>query len=139
MIDSVCIPLFQRNTKPYKLSSCSRMNNRNNFNIICAEKRKAFYRYLDAFRRNKNAENRQNMITSRSEYKKAVEQFNFDCDQQNSRKLLNAKFKNAKDYWRLLKESVSKTKPKKLSATDFEAYFRAINNPDDHFFSQMMI
>ena len=134
VIDSVCIPLFQRNTKPHKSNSCSQMNNRNNFNIICAEKRKAFYRHLDAFRRNKNAENRQNMITSRSKYKKAVKQFNFDGDQQKSRKLLNAKFKNAKEYWRLLKESVSKTKPKKLSATDFEDYFRAINNPDDHFF-----
>ena len=91
MIDSVCIPLFQRNIKPYKLNSCSRV-------IICAEKRKAYYRYLDAFRRNKNAENRQNMITSRSKYKKVVKQFNFDRDQQKSRKLLNAKFKNAKDY-----------------------------------------
>ena len=86
LIDSVCIPWFQRNTKPHKSSSCSQMNNRNNFNIICAEKQKAFYRHLDAFRRNKTAENRQNMITSRSEYKKAVKQFYFDRDQQKHRK-----------------------------------------------------
>ena len=29
---------------------------------------------------------------------------------------------------------MSKTEPKKLSATDFDDYIRAINNPDDHFF-----
>ena len=38
VIDSVCITLIQRNTKPCKSSSCSQMNNRN---TLCAEKQRS--------------------------------------------------------------------------------------------------
>ena len=49
-------------------------------------------------------------------------------------KLLNAKYKNAKQYWKLLKESVTGPKCSNLSATDFANYFKSINNPNDLFF-----
>ena len=49
-------------------------------------------------------------------------------------KLISAKLKNAKEYWKLLKESVSQPKPKGLSANDFDNYFKSINNPEDPFF-----
>ena len=49
-------------------------------------------------------------------------------------KLISAKLKNAKEYWKLLKESVSQPKPKRLSANDFDNYFKSINNPEDPFF-----
>ena len=49
-------------------------------------------------------------------------------------KLLNAKFKDAKEYWKLLKESVVSPKPKNISVDLFDKYFKAINNPEDPFF-----
>ena len=74
------------------------------------------------------------MVRARTEYKNTVRKFNFEIDRQKSMKLINAKFKNAKEYWKLLKESVSQPKPKSLSANDFDNYFKSINNPEDPFF-----
>ena len=74
------------------------------------------------------------MVRARTEYKNTVRKFNFEIDRQKSMKLINAKFKNAKEYWKLLKESASQPKPKSLSANDFDNYFMSINNPEDPFF-----
>ena len=67
---------------------------------------------------------RQNIVRATTEYKNTVRKFNFEIDRQKSMKLFNAKFKNAKEYWKLLKESVSQPKPKSLSAKDFDNYFK---------------
>ena len=48
--------------------------------------------------------------------------------------LKNARFKNAKLYWNLLKESAG-VKPANIPLTVFEQYFKAINNPVDPFYS----
>ena len=75
------------------------------------------------------------MVRARTEYKNAVRIiYNFEKDRQKSIKLLNAKYKNAKQYWKLLKESVTGPKCSNLSATDFANYFKSINNPNDPFF-----
>ena len=97
------------------------------------EKRKHFYSKLNDFRKNKTEINRHNI--ARTEYKNAVRKYNFEKDRQKSINLLNAKYKNAKQYWKLLKESVIGPKCSNLSATDFAKYFRSINNPNDPFFS----
>ena len=74
------------------------------------------------------------MVKARTEYKNTVRKFNFQVDRKKSMKLINAKLKNAKEYWRLLKESVSQPKPKSLSAKDFDLYYKSVNNPEDPFF-----
>ena len=79
------------------------------------------------------------MVKARTEYKNSVRKFNFEIDRQKSKKLINAKVKNAKEYWKLLKASVSQPKPKSLSANDFDNYFKAINNPEDPFFFKLMM
>ena len=89
---------------------------------------------LNDFRKNKTDINRQNMVRARTEYKNAVRKYNFEKDRQKSIKLLNAKYKNAKQYWKLLKESVTGPKRTNLKATDFANYFKSINNPNDSFF-----
>ena len=105
------------------------------FNNICSEKRKLFYSKLNDFRKKIKLEiYRHNMVRARTEYKNAVRKYNFEKDRQKSIKLLNAKYKNAKQYWKLLKESVTGPKPSNLSATDFANYFKSINNPNDLFF-----
>ena len=60
------------------------------------------------------------MVSATTEYKNTVRKFNFEIDRQKSMNLINAKFKNAKEHWKLLKEYVSQPKPKSLSANDFD-------------------
>ena len=100
----------------------------------CSEKRKSFFQFLNIFRKDKSAANRKNMVKARTEYKNAVRKFTFERDRQKSFKLLNAKVKNAKDYWKLLKSSISQPKSKNISIDVFENYFRTVNNPEDRFF-----
>ena len=73
------------------------------------------------------------MVKSRTEYKNTVGKFNYERDKHRSVKLLNAKLKNAKVYWKLLKSSVVQPKPKDTSIVDFEDS-KAVNNHEDPFF-----
>ena len=73
------------------------------------------------------------MVKPRSVFKNTLRraQFKYNCHQTFKLKML--KYKNANDYWRLLKGTFcGKTPFIKLS--DFTKYFRAVNNPDDLFF-----
>ena len=47
---------------------------------------------------------------------------------------MKTKLSNAKEYWKLLKESVTQSKPTNLSVDHFDDYFKAINNPIDPLF-----
>ena len=50
--------------------------------------------------------------------------------------MIDAKYKNAKEYWKLLKDA-TKTHtrtPKGLSTNTFSEYFKSINNPESVFF-----
>ena len=42
--------------------------------------------------------------------------------------------KNAKLYWNILKSSAV-IKPGNIPLSSFEQYFKAVNNPDDHFYT----
>ena len=79
------------------------------------------------------------MVRTRTEYKNTVRKFNFEIDRQKSMKLINTKFKNAKEYWKLWKESVSQPKPKSLSANEFDNYLSQLTTLKIHFFNLMMI
>ena len=74
------------------------------------------------------------MVKSRSAYKQYNRRKRYQNNKKQTQKLENARFKNAKEYWKLLKGS-SHNKRNSLHVTHFEEYFRAINNPDSHFFS----
>ena len=74
------------------------------------------------------------MVKSRSEYKTTIRKARYDYDKKKTMRLENARFKNAKLYWNLLKESAG-VKPASTSLTVSEQYFKAINNPLDHFYS----
>jgi hypothetical protein len=67
-------------------------------------------------------------------YKNSVRNFNITRAQENTKSLISARFKNAKLYWKLLKEGVVTNKPTKISCDTFLKYFEAINNPSDVFF-----
>lgn len=89
---------------------------------------------MNDVRKDSTADNRQRMVKAQTEYKNTLRKFNFEQDRQKSLKLIQTKFNYAKEYWKLLKDSVMQTKPKNLSSSDFDNYFKSINNPDDPFF-----
>lgn len=47
---------------------------------------------------------------------------------------MSVRYKNARLYWNMLKE-VSGVKQSNISLPTFENYFKAINNPDNIFFT----
>ena len=62
--------------------------------------------------------------------------FNFNCDQ--TKKLIMLRYKNAKDYWKQFK-GVFCDKHPDIKISDFDNYFKALNNPDDPFLLPMKI
>ena len=76
------------------------------------------------------------MVRARSVYKNSVRSFNYEQDNIKTHKLLSARFSNAIEYWRMLKECNVPKGPKSISLYTFSEYFRAINNPDSLFFKQ---
>ena len=135
-LDKVCCPLFRKTIFQSNDTSKTfpKQNTVLNFDASCNDKRKDFYRKLNIFRHCKNDVNKQNLIKSRTEYRNTVRKYNFEQNRMKTAKLLNAKFKDAKEYWKLLKESVVSPKPKNISVDLFDKYFKAINNPEDPFF-----
>ena len=105
------------------------------FNEICREKRFYFYQMLNKYRENKNDESRINMTRARSEYKTEMRRARYIFDKKKTERWKNAKFKNARLYWNLLKEHAAGVKPANIPLTSFEKYFKAINNPLDPFYS----
>lgn len=89
---------------------------------------------MNGVRKDSTADNRQRMVKALTEIKNTLRKFHFEQDRQKSLKLIQTNFNNAKEYWKLLKDSVMQTKPKNLSSSDFDIYFKSINNPDDPFF-----
>ena len=51
----------------------------------------------------------------------------------NTKKLLTARYKNARLFWKMLKDA-SGVKQSNISLSTFERYFKAVNNPEDRFF-----
>ena len=58
----------------------------------------------------------------------------YEYDKEKTSRLINAKFKDAKLYWNMLKETVG-IKSANIPLSSFERYFKAINNPSDPFYT----
>ena len=135
IIDTVAAPLFkQRVHDDADGSSFTYKNDAPWFTELCHEKRFYFYDMLNKYRENKININRINMVKARSDYKTTLRKARYEYDKQKTLRFENARFKNAKLYWNLLKESAG-VKPANIPLTDFEQYFKAINNPVDPFYS----
>ena len=115
--------IFKENTKQ-----------QNWFDDSCHAKCSNFYNLLNIYRKNKNDENRHNMTHARTEYKGCIRKAKYAFDKLQTNKLENARLKNAKEYWKLLKRTCSQTKSKSLTSDIFADYFKAINDPNDLFF-----
>ena len=69
------------------------------------------------------------MVKARSDYKMTLHKARYTYDKEKTKRFEDAKFKNAKLYWNLLKESAG-IKPTNIPMTTF----KAIRNPLDPYY-----
>ena len=76
------------------------------------------------------------MVKARTEFKSEVRSHKLNQDRAKTKRLVDAKYKNAKEYWKLLKDAtnIDTNKTNSISADKFAEYFKAVNNPDDAFY-----
>ncbi|MCG8047974.1 MAG: reverse transcriptase family protein, partial [Candidatus Thiodiazotropha endolucinida] len=135
ILDSVCSPLFKKNVFiGEKMSeSCNKSENKW-FDNNCMAARVEFYRCLNIYRNDKNDNTCKNMTLARTAFKNTVRKAKYDYTKQQTNILEEAKSKNAKEYWKMLKNTSCPKRASGLSADNFYAYFKAINNQGGHFF-----
>ena len=106
------------------------------YNEECEYKKIAFLNLLNIYRGEKSDINRSNMVRARASYNAEVRNFKLEQDKAKTKRLVDAKYKNAKEYWKLLKDAanVNNSTSRNISSNQFAEYFKAINNPDDIFF-----
>ena len=123
-LDSVCEPLFEKKL-PCNIDN---IGNHSRTGLLlnedCENKKLNFLNRLNIYRHSKNDLNRIEMVRARTEYKRSVRIYRFECRKQKTRQLLNLKYKNAKSYWKLLKDSQNTDKSNSLTAQTFSKYFK---------------
>ena len=142
IIDEVSAPLFKKTFHNHDNFDSSESSNEPFsykkdapwFDDTCRDKRFYFHQMLNRYRENKNDDSRINMSKARSEYKTAIRKAKYSFDKKKTERLENARFKNARQYWNLLKKTAG-IKPSNIPLTSFEKYFKAINNPTEPFYS----
>ena len=125
-------PLFKKNIK----RNNSRLNTNKNewFDNECDDKRKIFHRNLRYYSKEKSDENRHNMTEARSNYKTCIRQKRALHNKNKTKQLEDFRFNNAREYWKMLKYASCGGNTTNISNNDFYTYFKAVNNPDSHFF-----
>ncbi|KAL4240483.1 hypothetical protein ACF0H5_001275 [Mactra antiquata] len=136
ILDKAASPFFKRNVTHSCRSDTYSDTRRENkwFTNECYEKRCLFYNTLNTYRKNKTETNRINMCRARSQYKNIIRHCKFTFDKEQTTKLSNARHKNAKLYWSMLKQCAGVSKSN-ISLSVFEQYFKSVNNPDSQFFT----
>ena len=89
---------------------------------------------LDKYRLSKSDVNRCGLVKARSEYKAILRKCRYEYDSEKTSRFVNAKYKDARLYWNLLKETAG-IKNTSVPLSSFEQYFRAVNNPADRFYN----
>ena len=130
VIDSVCKPLFEKNCK----FSVNTILNPSQYDDNCEIKRMNFFDKLNKYRNDKTDTNREEMVRARSCFKSSVKRFNIHCLKKKTDKLINTRYKDAKEYWKPLKQSQQNKPSKLLSADIFGRYFKAIYDPHRRFY-----
>ena len=74
------------------------------------------------------------MVKARSEYKVSLRKARYEYDKNKTDKFVHARYKNAKQYWNMLKKGAGIKKPN-IDLNIFEQYFKTVNNPDSRFYN----
>ena len=134
ILEESCGKLFKKNHSIKDKNYSSDNKFKPWYDLSCKEKQCYFYEMLHIFRNNKSNENRKKLTKARTDYKNIIRNKKREYDKYQTKKLEENRFKNAKDYWKLLKGSCTPNKSKSLNATHFAKYFKSINNPESVFF-----
>ena len=128
--------LFSKNTFSGTNEACTHVNTSQRpwFDDECQESRKLFYFELNNYRRNKTTENQSSLIRARANYKRILRLKRFYFEKAKTSKLMVSKHKNAKEYWKLLKQAANLKNKNSVSVDQFTEYFRSINDPNDRFY-----
>jgi len=133
IIDDVVSPICKRVTIDSDTQQRNTHIENRWFTTECYEKRQIFYKQLNMYRQDKNENNRIYMRKARSDYKACIRKCKYEYDKLKTSELIDARFKNAKLYWKLLKGCAG-VKKSTISLSVYEQYFKSVKNPDDSFF-----
>ena len=136
IIENAASPVYKETCKPPNISeqSCPNKQEAPWFDERCTEKKYYFMRMLDRYRLCKNDVNRIGLVKARSEYKAILRKCRYEYDCERTSRFVNARYKDARLYWNLLKESAG-IKSTSVPLSSFEQYFRAVNNPENRFYN----
>ena len=104
-IESCTKPLFSRTFRTKKSECVFNDNNLPWFDDNCRIKRQEFYFCLNFYREDRTDLNRINMVIARAIFKSALRKARFLFDSEQTRKLNELRYKNAKEYWKLLRNA----------------------------------
>ena len=96
--------------------------------------KKNFLKSRDKVNKSLSDFNLRNMSEARRNYKKLSRQKQYVFDQSETQKLLQAKTKNVKLYWKMLSGQKKSSKKCPISTGDMYNHFLKLNNPDSDFF-----
>ena len=137
IMDDICHPLFSKNlpvTRTENFGSETKKSSRPWFDDDCRQARSIFYKELNNYRRDRNSVNQGNLVKARSHFKRTIRQKRYIFEKEKTNKLIVVKHKNAKEYWKLLKQASNTSNKTSVSTKRFSEYFQAINNPNDRFY-----
>jgi hypothetical protein len=133
ILHSVTDNLFKKNIGKKNDKAITKKNNVW-FDDDCEVKRNDFMLFLNRYRNCKTDENRVLLVKARSDYKTALKSAKRKYNIDRTKTLETYRRTNAKLYWNMLKDA-SHVKAPNIPLSSFETYFKAVNNPDDHFFN----
>ena len=136
LMSNICDPLFSKKAFFQEKQSTPYTSTKHTpwFDDECDVLRKLFYDELSKFRQDKTIENQSNLVRARANYKRLIRQKRFNFDKDKTSKLLELKYKNAKEYWKLLKQAANLNNKNSISIDTFSEYFKSINDPNDRFY-----
>ena len=137
IVEHVSNPLFKKNVKNLnEAKNTVSVKSPDNawYTEDCHNSKLYFLQILEKYRKSNTDINRINMVSARSAYKTLIRKSKTEYDRNKTKTFTVAKYKNAKLYWSMLKESAN-IKSNDISLSTFEQYFKAVNNPNDHFFN----
>lgn len=137
LMEEACDPLFSKNffsSQDIENFQCRPTTTQPWFDEECRKLRNLFYSTLNNYRRDKSTTNQANFVKARSNFKKTLRRKRYNFAKEKTSKLIASKSKNAKEYWKLLKDASHLKSKCSIDVKMFSEYFQAINDPNNRFY-----
>ena len=136
LMSKICDPLFPKyvGSPGNKSIPEERTKKQPWFDDECLKFRNDFYTALNVFRSEKNLSNQKKLVDARANFKRVIRQKRYNYNREKTNNLISLKYKNAKQYWKLLKQAANLNDKHTISSEQFAEYFKAVNDPNDRFY-----